>query len=98
MRLIDGITMYWRGTANSIVPIGELSGDPTALITGTGGAEGGNAVTWRVGRLNTSSTFAGNIGGSVAVGFIKEGTGKWTLPVQTRTLAAHHWAMRLALC
>jgi autotransporter-associated beta strand protein len=79
MRLIDGVTMYWRGTANSIVPIGELSGDPTAFITGTGGAEGGNAVTWRVGRLNTSSTFAGNIGGSVAVGFIKEGTGKWTL-------------------
>ena len=79
VHLIDGVSMYWRGTANSIVPIGELSGDLTAFIGGTGGAEGGNAVTWRVGRLNTDSTYAGTIGGTVAVGIIKEGTGTWKL-------------------
>jgi hypothetical protein len=72
------VNMYWRGAANSVVPIGELSGDSFALITGTGGAEGGNAVTWRVGGLNTDATFAGNVGGSVNLSFVKIGTGKWT--------------------
>ncbi len=79
MNLADGVAMFWRGAANTIVPIGQLSGEPTAFIGGTGGAEGGNAVTWRVGRLNTDATYAGTSGGTVAVGFIKEGTGRWTL-------------------
>lgn len=79
MHLIDGVAMFWRGAANAVVPIGQLSGDPTAFIGGTGGAEGGNAVTWHVGRLNTDATYAGTSGGSVALGFIKEGAGRWTL-------------------
>ena len=79
MHLLDGVAMFWRGAANSIVPIGQLTGDPTAFIGGTGGAEGGNAVTWRVGGLNTDATYDGTSGGSVAVGFIKEGSGRWTL-------------------
>jgi autotransporter-associated beta strand protein len=33
-------------------------------------------VTWRVGGLNTTATFAGNTANNV--GFIKEGTGTWT--------------------
>jgi autotransporter-associated beta strand protein len=76
---LDTSSLFWRGAANAVVPIGELTGAENAFISGTGGAEGGNAVTWRVGRLNTDATYAGTSGGTVAVGFIKEGTGRWTL-------------------
>lgn len=76
---VQSSSMFWRGAASSTVPIGEFSGDALAFFGGTGGAEGGNAVTWRVGGLNTDATYAGTSGGSVAVGLLKVGTGRLTL-------------------
>ena len=73
------VNMYSRATANSIIPIGEFSGASTATVAadGVGGLGGKNAVTWRVGGLNTDATNAAAFQGIVA--FIKEGTGTWTL-------------------
>ena len=78
VNLADNAALFWRGTANSIVPIGELSGSEQAFFGGTGGAEGGNAVTWVVGGLNTDSIYGGSSGGSVAIGISKVGAGKLT--------------------
>jgi autotransporter-associated beta strand protein len=60
--------------ADSIVPIGEFSGDAGSAI---GGVDNPRAVTFRVGGLNTSSAFACNFGDAHSL--IKEGTGTFTL-------------------
>ncbi len=57
--------------------IGELSGDAGSLLSTPGGNSGGQPVNWRVGGLNTSSEFAGNI--MDQTGLIKVGTGMLTL-------------------
>jgi autotransporter-associated beta strand protein len=73
------VNMYSRAAANSVIPIGEFSGASTATVAadGAGGLGGKNAVTWRVGGLNTDTTNAAAFQGIVAL--IKEGTGAWTL-------------------
>ncbi|HEY1718363.1 MAG TPA: autotransporter-associated beta strand repeat-containing protein, partial [Verrucomicrobiae bacterium] len=73
------VDMYSRAAANSVIPIGEFSGASTATVAadGAGGLGGKNAVTWRVGGLNTDATNAAAFSGIVA--FIKEGSGAWTL-------------------
>jgi autotransporter-associated beta strand protein len=60
---------------NSVVPIGELSGEAGSAIGNVGGTP--RSIVLGVGGLNTSSTFAGNYGGSHAL--LKEGTGTLTL-------------------
>ena len=58
------------------ISIGELSGAAGGNISASGGNDG-LAVNWSVGGLNTSATFAGNTYNNV--GFIKVGTGTWTM-------------------
>ncbi len=69
---------FYNLIAGAIIPIGELSGDAGGFLpigaTGTGGAQ---AATWRVGLLNTTTNFDGNI--TDATGIIKDGTGAWIL-------------------
>ncbi len=78
LHLAPGVAMGGVGTSfpnNSAIPVGELSGDVGSSITNVGGAP--RSIIFRVGGLNTSSTFAGNFGGSH--GLIKEGAGTLTL-------------------
>jgi autotransporter-associated beta strand protein len=71
-----GSTATWQNRVGGTptIPVGELSGSAGAAISAPGG-NGGVAVNWRVGGLNTTATYAGNTFNSV--GFIKEGTGTW---------------------
>lgn len=67
-------------TAPAVINFGSLSGISSAIISGSQNATG--PVTWRVGALNTSCTFAGSFtsfanGGPI--GLAKTGTGTWTL-------------------
>ena len=73
------VNMYSRAPANSVIPIGEFSAASTATVAadGAGGLGGKDAVTWRVGGLNTDTTNAASFQGIAAL--IKEGTGTWTL-------------------
>ncbi len=71
-------------TVNSPTPVtidfGSLSGISTATISGSQNSTG--PVTWRVGLLDTSTTFAGNFTPFVnggAIGLEKTGTGTWSL-------------------
>lgn len=71
-------------TVNSPTPVlinfGSLSGISTAIISGSQNSTG--PVTWRVGSLNTSTTFAGNFTPFVnggPIGLAKTGSGTWTL-------------------
>jgi autotransporter-associated beta strand protein len=79
LNLGANVSMYSRAAANSVIPIGEFSGAVGATVSadGASGAGGKNAVTWRVGGLNTSATNAASFQGIVAL--IKEGAGSWTL-------------------
>ena len=74
-----GVAMYSRAPAGSVIPLGELSAEEGAVLLAGGGSGLGaqNAVTWRVGALNTSATNAARISGNT--GLIKEGLGTWTL-------------------
>jgi autotransporter-associated beta strand protein len=58
------------------ISIGELSGAQGGAVSGGTGNDG-IAANWSVGGLNTSATFAGNTYNNV--GFIKVGTGTWTM-------------------
>ncbi|MEO0054954.1 MAG: hypothetical protein RLZZ50_901, partial [Verrucomicrobiota bacterium] len=63
-----------------IIPLGSLSGGATAVIAGSQTA--GRPVTWQVGGLDTSSTFAGAftpVAGGGPIGLAKTGAGTWTL-------------------
>jgi autotransporter-associated beta strand protein len=72
---------YTVNSPNAVtINFGSLSGISTATISGSQNSNG--PVTWRVGLLNTSTTFAGNFtpfvnGGTI--GLEKTGTGTWTL-------------------
>jgi autotransporter-associated beta strand protein len=67
-----GVTMYSQAANNSVIPVGELTGDPGSTLGF------GNNVSWRIGGLGTDAAFAGNIS-SANVSLIKEGAGTWTL-------------------
>jgi autotransporter-associated beta strand protein len=73
------VTMYNRAAANSVIPIGEFTAEPSASVSAAGGSGLGaqNPVTWRVGGLNTDATNAATFSGSTSL--IKEGSGVWTL-------------------
>ncbi|HSU57325.1 MAG TPA: autotransporter-associated beta strand repeat-containing protein, partial [Candidatus Dormibacteraeota bacterium] len=79
LSLGTNISMYSRATANSTIPIGEFSGALGSLVSadGASGLGGKNAVTWRVGGLNTDATNAASFSGIVAL--LKVGSGTWTL-------------------
>jgi fibronectin-binding autotransporter adhesin len=77
VKLAAGVTMGGNLPLanNSIVPIGELSGDAGSFINSVG--EDPRTAIFTVGGLNTSSMFAGNIGGPHS--WTKVGTGTFTL-------------------
>ena len=75
INLSSGVLMNYQLNANATVDIGELDGVAGATV-GTGSLSPVN-TTWRVGWLNTSSTFAGNFANDAAI--TKVGTGTWTL-------------------
>jgi autotransporter-associated beta strand protein len=79
LNLGTNVSMYSRATANSIIPIGEFSAGLGSLVSadGAAGLGGHNAVTWRVGGLNTDATNAASFSGIVAL--TKVGSGTWTL-------------------
>jgi autotransporter-associated beta strand protein len=79
LALSTNVFMYSRATAGSVIPVGEFSADTnTSVSAGSGsGAGAQNAVTWRVGRLNTDTTNAAAFIGTTAL--IKEGSGRWIL-------------------
>jgi fibronectin-binding autotransporter adhesin len=76
VNLATGVTLHNRVGSTPTISIGELSGAANSKISAPGGSDG-LGVTWRIGGLNTTATFAGNI--SNAVNFIKEGGGTWIL-------------------
>jgi autotransporter-associated beta strand protein len=61
------------------IPIGSLSGISSSVISGSQNAAG--TVTWQVGALNTSTTFAGSFTpfNNYPIGLEKTGSGTWTL-------------------
>jgi rhamnogalacturonan endolyase len=80
LSLGSNVLMYSRASAGSVIPIGEFaaSGSGTTIsANGGSGAGSQNAVTWRVGELNTDATNAALIQSGTSL--IKEGSGKWTL-------------------
>ncbi len=77
INLANGSALGCRVAGTPTIPVGEISGDfNSGLIAPNTGNES-LSVIWRVGGLNTSVTNNGNLTG--AVGFIKEGSGTWTL-------------------
>ncbi len=79
LNLGTNVSMYSRATANSTIPIGEFSAALGSLVSadGSSGLGGHNAVTWRVGGLNTDATNAASFSGIVAL--TKVGSGVWML-------------------
>ena len=80
---LDQVTLTYSATPPTegvVVPIGSLSGTSTAVISGAQNAA--TSVTWSVGGLNKSGTFAGSFtpySGGGPIGLDKTGTGTWTL-------------------
>ncbi|MFO1488548.1 MAG: autotransporter-associated beta strand repeat-containing protein [Verrucomicrobiota bacterium] len=75
INLAAQVSFQNRLSGTPTISIGELSGSAGSSISAPGG-NGGVGVTWSVGGLNTSATFAGNTYNGV--NFIKVGTGAWT--------------------
>jgi fibronectin-binding autotransporter adhesin len=84
LHLSGGVTMGGNAPLanNSVVPIGELSGEEGTFIATVG--EIPRAAVFTVGGLNTSSTFAGSI---LAHSLTKVGTGTLTLSGTNNTYA-----------
>jgi len=63
------------------IPIGHLAGTGNATTIIAGAETGSAPVTWQIGHLNSSSTFAGNFTpyGNAPIGLSKVGTGTLTL-------------------
>jgi autotransporter-associated beta strand protein len=72
--------MYNVLAGTPTIPIGELTGDTTATIA-VNTASGGSAARFVIGGLNTSAQYDGSI--IEGHGFVKVGTGKWTLTSAT---------------
>ncbi|MFO1488550.1 MAG: autotransporter-associated beta strand repeat-containing protein [Verrucomicrobiota bacterium] len=79
LKLGTNVFMYSRATAGAVIPLGEFSATTNTTVAAGGGTSAGaqNAVTWRVGGLNTDATNAAAFTGTTAL--IKEGSGVWTL-------------------
>jgi rhamnogalacturonan endolyase len=82
LQLGTNVLMYSRAAAGSVIPIGEFSAAPGAVVTAGGcsgncGAGTQNTVTWRIGGLPTAATNAALFSGTTSL--IKEGNGSWTL-------------------
>jgi autotransporter-associated beta strand protein len=84
--LSNGGSIRDRATSVQTIEIGALVGDATSVVQGYQGGLGATAKTWRIGALNTSTTFAGTIidgaGSSsttAATNITKVGTGTLTL-------------------
>lgn len=77
--LATNVLMYSRTTGGAVIPIGELTASPGAVVSAGFGSSPGtqNDVTWRVGGLNTDATNAAVFQGTTKL--IKQGTGRWTL-------------------
>jgi autotransporter-associated beta strand protein len=63
-----------------VIPLGSLSGISTSVLSGSQNAPG--TVTWEVGALDTSTTYAGSFtpfAGGGPIGLAKTGTGTWSL-------------------
>ena len=82
---LDQVTLTYTATPPTegiVIPIGSLSGTDTTTTIIAGAQTSFAPVTWRVGSLNTSNTFAGTftpISGGGPIGLAKTGTGTWTL-------------------
>ncbi len=79
LAIATNVFMYSRTTAGATIPIGEFSAAVGSFVSAGGGSSAGvqNAVTWRVGGLNSDATNAAIFQGTTAL--IKEGNGNWTL-------------------
>lgn len=75
INLASLVSLQNRVSGTPTISIGELSGAQGSSAS-AGGGNSGLAVTWSVGGLNTSATFAGNTYNGI--NFIKVGTGTWT--------------------
>ena len=75
MNLAALTSLQSRVGGTPTISIGELSAAPGASAS-AGGGNSGIPVTWSVGGLNTSTTFAANTYNGI--NFIKVGTGTWT--------------------
>lgn len=75
MNLAALCSLQNRVGSTPTISIGELSGAQGSTAS-AGGGNSGLPVTWSVGGLNTSATFAGNTYNGI--NFIKVGTGTWT--------------------
>ena len=81
---LDQVTLTYTATPPTegvVIPIGSLSGTDATTTIIAGAQTGFAPVTWSVGSLNTSTTFAGNFTpyGNAPIGLEKTGTGTWTL-------------------
>jgi autotransporter-associated beta strand protein len=77
MNFANGSALGCRVPGTPVIPVGELAGDFNSSLIAPNTGNESLSVIWRVGGLNTSVTNNGNIAG--ATGFIKEGSGTWTL-------------------
>jgi autotransporter-associated beta strand protein len=81
---LDQVTLVYTAAPppeGVVIPIGSLSGTANATTIIAGTQTGFGPVTWQVGSLNTSTTFAGNFTpyGNASIGLEKVGSGTWTL-------------------
>lgn len=81
---LDQVTLSHTATPppeGVVIPIGSLAGSDASTTIIAGAQTGSAPITWQVGSLNTSTTFAGNFTpyGSAPIGLAKTGTGTWTL-------------------
>ncbi len=74
----DNVNLDRANTGGTTNDIGALGG--TSLATVAAGNSSGANTTWRVGWLNSTSTFAGSINSDNSI--IKVGTGEWILTGQ----------------
>jgi autotransporter-associated beta strand protein len=84
--LTNGASLRDRATSVQTLTLGALAGDATATLYGYQGGSGATARTWRIGALNTNTTFAGVIQDSTGsssttapVTLVKIGTGELEL-------------------
>ncbi|MBX3432271.1 MAG: autotransporter-associated beta strand repeat-containing protein [Pirellulales bacterium] len=80
--LTNGASLRDRATSVQTLTLGALEGDATSTLYGYQGGSGATARTWRIGALNTNTTFAGVIQNSTGsssttapVTLVKIGTG-----------------------
>jgi rhamnogalacturonan endolyase len=85
--LASGVNCYVINNNNLTVDIGELDGESGALV-GSGSSSATNP-TWRIGALNTDSTYGGAIVDSGMTSLIKIGTGTLVLSGANNTYSGN---------